>query len=41
MIIRRLRVSHTPLIKTEIGTTICESNMGISVNILNEHGQTS
>lgn len=35
MIILSMRVSHTLLIGTEIGTTICEGNMGISVNVLN------
>lgn len=39
MIILRMRVSYTLLIGVEIGTTICEGNMGISINILNEHAQ--
>lgn len=34
-----MRVSYTLLIGVEIGTTICEGNMGISINILNEHAQ--
>jgi hypothetical protein len=39
MIIFGMRVSYTLLIRTEIGTTICEGSMGIFINILNEHAQ--
>lgn len=39
MIILGMRVSYTLLIRTEIGTTICEDSMGIFINILNEHAQ--